>query len=96
MILLAASVVLITWDGVPRRDFHDRGALPLLWSRTDGAAQDIEASDPSLLSLPSYRAIFTGMLGVEAETFAEKLRRVERLPRQQVAMFASWALVSRA
>ena len=101
MLLLALNVVLITWDGVPRSDFHDRGALPLFWARhaSEGVVADVEASDPSLVSLPGYQAIFAGALTGCADNNCGRIERqtfAERLPRGQAAVFASWSRIALA
>lgn len=100
--LLVANVILVTWDGVPRDDFLDRARFRRFWSRQAAASLVLtrfEVADPSLLSLPAYQSIFAGALTgcannecgrVAVETFPERLVRELSLPRESVAVFASW------
>jgi len=68
--LIAANVVLVTWDGVGREDFLDPRRFPHFWSaRAAGSlilggpqGPAMEVADPHLVSLPAYQSIFAGAL----------------------------------
>jgi hypothetical protein len=103
-----ARVILVTIDGPLPRDVSSAQLMPRLHealARRRGALLEATAASPMALSLPGYQAIATGRVTscldndcprVGEETVGDFLARRLQLPREQVAVFASWSRLAKA
>jgi hypothetical protein len=102
-----ARVVLLTLDGPVTEDVLSPALMPRLHAAVakEGVWLEARAASVTTLSLPSYQALSVGRLTacrtndcgrVTEETVGEFLVRALKVPREQVALFASWSRTSLA
>lgn len=95
-------MVLVTLDGPLTEDVLNPALMPKLHAAVakQGVWLEARAASVTTLSLPSYQALSVGRLTacrdndcgrVMEETLGEFLARSLKVPREQVALFASWS-----
>lgn len=103
----SARVIFITLDGPLRDDVLAGPHMPGLQEavRTRGVAFAADTASWMALSLPGYQAMAAGALTpcrdndcprIAVETMAERVAHGLHLPRDAVAVFASWSRLARA
>ena len=108
----APAIVLVTIDGARAADIFDRARLPNLHRLIDrgvalgAAASPMVASGPRFVSLPGYREILTGRSGarctdnecksIDEPTLLDELRQQDGPAAEDVAVIASWEVITRA
>jgi hypothetical protein len=108
----APAIVLVTVDGARAMDVFDPARLPNLRRLIDrgvalgAAGAPMVASGPRFVSLPGYREILTGRSGngcvdnecpsIDEPTLLDELRLQDGPDANDVAVIASWEVITRA
>jgi phosphopentomutase/2,3-bisphosphoglycerate-independent phosphoglycerate mutase family metalloenzyme len=106
------ALVLVTIDGARATDVFDAATMPNLARliargvALGGAEAPMVASGPRFVSLPGYREILTGRRGsgcldnecplIDEPTLLDELRRSDAPDAGDVAVIASWDVITRA